>query len=187
MNCLLTFYSFDPDATSRSTCSLKGAQMRIAVLIASLLFSPSSFAMDVWEFTLVGLNKQSKLVHFYPDAHEEEDTFVRDAQGDFVRIKINAFIDENNRIVLKQCIWDKAAALLECKGTAKRSMSVKYEGARLKIKNATDMVTAPVEAKKIQLALAKSETCTRLDAFFVCKDDCPPDLPKNLSIVYCGD
>jgi hypothetical protein len=160
--------------------------MKFTLLLLFLL-SPIASALDVWEFSLCGLDKQSTLVCISPDGHEDADTFVKDSQGNYTIIKINALIDKKSRTVLRKCIWDKSNAMFECQGNNNINVPIKYTGKPITQVSRTLRITEPIEARRIQKALEKLDTCHSGEAFFSCQENCPSNVPRNLLLVYCGD
>jgi len=91
--------------------------MKFVFFLLFCALSPVASALDVWEFSLWGLNKKSSLIYLTPEGREDDDTFVKDSQGNFIKIKINALLDENSQVVLRDCIWDKPSTGLNAKET----------------------------------------------------------------------
>ncbi len=152
------------------------------------VLSPITSALDFWSFSLCGLNHQSRLVCLSPDGHEDENTaFMKDNEGNFKKIKINAFLDRKSRTVFRRCIWDRTGGTLECQGGSSTNVPIKYVGKPIEPGAETLERTEQIEVRTIQNALVKAGTCHRGETFFTCRESCSPNIPKNLLLVYCGD
>lgn len=180
--------------------------MRLAIALLLMVLAPPCLALDVWEFTLSGVDGRGRLVVYYPGFPDDEDAALtrnpdKDAEERYLRIKIDRFLDNNNRIVLRDCVWDRLKAHFECKAANDNQKTIRYETTPLK-SNTGQVITkrsdwgdtqgypkiiAPREAKKIHDALHKADTCALPDLFLVCKENCSPKMPKSLFLGYCGD
>lgn len=182
------------------TCTLNGLSMKLIVALIFLCVAPYCFALDAWEFSLSGLNNRGELVYYTPVTVDQERALVRDARGNFTRIRIEKFVDQDNRTVLHQCLWDRGGLLLICKEMDSKKKPVRYRSMLFKTKSGKkkftipigsdigeETIAAPAGAKKIQEALARKGSCTIPNAYFVCKENCPGKLPKEFLLVYCGD
>lgn len=161
--------------------------MKWALFLLFCVLSPITSALDVWSFSLCGLNHQSRLVCLSPDGHEDDDTFLKDSEGNFIKIKINALLDSKSRTVFRQCIWDKTGGTLECQVGSRINVPIKYVGKPIKPGTEALERTEQIEVLRIQNALEKLNTCHSGEAFFTCRESCRPSIPKNLLLVYCGD